>query len=390
MARVSRSYLVYGTSSWDAPWLTEQQLAAALSRRHRVLYVEPPLSPVTPFRYGRRGRDYAQPRVQALFRRRPRREGATAVFQPLALPPLENPRARRASAPLLRAQLSLALRQQDLTRPVTVSGRFHEGTFGLAGESARVYLVKDWVQAGSQLLGHSRETLEAAVRWMCDHADLVCATSRPLQEALGERGVAAELLPHGFDAALAGAYDGAREPLELRELTRPLLGYTGRVDGRLDFQLLDALAEEVAPGTIVLIGPRSPRLAVENLELARRRENIVLLGARPREQLPSYVAHLDLCLLPYREDEWLRYGSPLKLWEYLYAGPPIVGTGCEVLRDYPPPLVTYASGREALFEAVEKSLAAVGGQEERRAFAMANTWDARAETLDRLVGPLVT
>jgi len=387
VAHVSRSYLVYGTSGWDAPWLTEQQLAAALSRRHPVLYVEPPLSPITPFRYGLRSREVGQPGVRALLRRRPRREGATGVFQPLALPPLENPRARRASAPLMRAQLSLALRRQDLTRPVTVSGRFHEGTFGLAGESARVYLVKDWVQAGAELIGQSRASIDAAVRWMCDQADLVCAISQPLQKALAEWGVAAELLPHGFDAELASAFDGVREPPELRELPRPLLGFTGRIDGRLDFQLLDVLAAEIA-GTIVLIGPRSPLLSAGDLELVRRRENIVLLGVRSREQLPAYLAHLDLCLLPYREGEWGRYGSPLKLWEYLYAGPPIVGTGYEVLRDYPPPLVTYASGFDELLGAVRESLASEGGRDQRRAFALANTWDDRAEALDRLVAPL--
>jgi UDP-galactopyranose mutase len=112
-----------------------------------------------------------------------------------------------------------------------------------------------------------------------------------------------------------------------------------------------------------------------------------LLGARPRERLPAYLAHWDVSLMPYLSGDWARHGSPLKLWDYLYAGPPIVATGYEDLREFPPPLAWFAPGREDFLAAVEAALrGALEGREQRRNLALGGSWDARAAELDRAVG----
>jgi hypothetical protein len=95
---------------------------------------------------------------------------------------------------------------------------------------------------------------------------------------------------------------------------------------------------------------------------------------------------MDCLVMPYREGEWARHGSPLKLWDYLYAGPPIVGSGYSVLREYPPPLVRYATGADAFAAEVERSLREPAwGSEERRSLALGNSWDARAGELEEIV-----
>lgn len=378
-------YVVYGTSRWEEPWLTEQNLAHALARRHPVLYVEPPLTPLTPLRYGLHRSAVAQ--AVALARRGPRVRGRLHVLAPVVLPPRSHLTARVLSAPLLRWQVGRCVRQLGMVRPVAVTAQWAPGMAGAAEESQLVCLVKDWIEAGAELLGRDRRHVARERDALLAAADVVCATSRQLQRTLRHRGVEATLLRHGFHAELAASYDHAERPPEYQGLPQPLLGYTGRIDERLNFEALEALARRFPHGSLILIGPVSPRLRRHRLDRLRSRPNVHLLGARPRTSLPDYLVHLDCCLLPYRDGEWLHHGSPLKLWDYLYAGPPVVGSGCPALREFPPPLVEFATDPQALCDAVERVLHddEATGAARRRELALTNTWEERAAELHRLV-----
>ena len=193
-------------------------------------------------------------------------------------------------------------------------------------------------------------------------------------------------MPFGFPADLADAYDEAVEPSEYRALPRPLLGYTGGIDDRLDFELLVALADRFGGGSVVLVGHPSPRLSEAARDALASRPNIHVLGPRGRESLPAYVRYLDVALLPYRDTLFTRHQSPMKVWEYFYAGPPVVGVASPELRFYPEPLVGYAENAAAVPALVQQALEHPGaGAEERRRFALANTWDDRAAQIERAI-----
>jgi teichuronic acid biosynthesis glycosyltransferase TuaH len=373
-------YVVYGTSPWNAAWLTEHNLADALSRDHPVLFVEPPISPAAPLRQGRRG---ASDLLTAALGRRPRQIGRLHVFRPLTLPPRSHPRARALSEPWFRAQVARAAASLELRAPRAIVAGSYAGMAGAAGERQLAYIVKDWVEAGADLLGRTSSDLRAAQATLCRDADVVFAISPALQRALRQSGVESVLLPHGFSTSLAGHYSQP-PPSAYRALPRPLLGYTGRIDGRLDFELLAALADRYSRGTVVLVGAVSTRLPREALDPLRRRGNVHFLPEVPREELPCYIEHLDCCLMPYRATEWIRHAAPLKLWDYLYAGPPLVGSGCEVLFEHPPHIVRATDSKEAFIECVRDALKeAPIGRSERRRLALANTWEARAKRLEQ-------
>jgi teichuronic acid biosynthesis glycosyltransferase TuaH len=375
-------YVVFGTVPWDSPWLTEHNLASALAARRRVLYVEPPVSVLSPFRYSVRRGSFEE--LRRLLGKRLRATDRLHVLRPFTAPPREHPHVRAAAAPVVRQQIRRAVRQLGMRDPVVVAARSVLPYLGAAGEQGCVYIAKDLVEAGAALIGKDAALLAAEQLEICCRADLVLAVTRSLQSTLRDRGIESVHFPHGFHAELAGRYDAARPPAAYDALPGPRLGYAGRIDGRLDFEALAELADRFRDGSIVLIGPVSPRLPAAALAPLRSRSNVHLLGTRTRDDLPAYLSHLDCCLMPYREGEWGRHGSPLKLWDYLYAGPPVVGTGYSTLRDIP--LVRYASPSGRLADAVEDALREnERGSAERRAFAMANTWDERAATLDELV-----
>jgi teichuronic acid biosynthesis glycosyltransferase TuaH len=384
MSERARSYVIYGSSVWDGSWQAEHNLAHALAARHQVLYVDPVVSPLTPFRYGLRAE--TAHRCLEVIDRRTRDRGRLNVFAPLVIPPIHHPRTKAWSAPLVRRQVGSAVRRLGLERPVVIAWRLLPMLAGVAGESLRIAVVMDHPSAGAALLGRDPAELEAETTALCASADRICTTSHPTHELMAERGWETELVPFGFAADLAPIYDAVQPPPEYAALPRPLLGYTGGVDDRLDYELIVALADRFAAGSLVFVGPISPRLTVEARRALESRPNIHLLGLRPRDRLPAYVRHLDLGLLPYADSLWTRHGSPVKLWEYLYAGVPIVATGVAEVRRYGPPLLGYAETHEQALAMAQAALVEPSaGREQRRAFALANSWDVRAVQIDALV-----
>jgi teichuronic acid biosynthesis glycosyltransferase TuaH len=369
---------------WNGPWNVEHNVAHALAARHHVLYVDPPLTPATPFRYGW---DPASRRQLAdLADRGIRRSGRVMVFTPLALPPLTHPHMRRISLPLVRAQIGHAAQKAGLTTPIVVGWRALNELRGAAGEALRVGVVMDHLPSAAALLQRDPADLEREVRETCEAADLLCVPSYAVKELLAADGWDAELLPFGFAGDLVDVYDRATRPPEYETLPRPLLGYTGSIDDRLDYGLITRLADRFPHGSIVFVGATSPRLSAAARSALSSRPNIHLLGVRPRAELPGYIRYLDCALLPYADIQFTRYQSPMKMWDYMYAGPPIVGTGSAELRRFDPPIMHFAETHEAAIETISSVIEEPGsGADERRAFALANTWDARAQQLDALV-----
>ena len=379
-----RSYVIYATMPWDGPWNVEHNVAHALAQHHRVLYVDPPISPVSPFRYGLRRA--TRPQVAAIFDRRVRSHDRLQVFGALALPPLTHRRAAAVSLPLVRAQIRRAVERAGLESPVVVAWRSLEELVGAARESLRVGVVMDNLAAAGGLLARDPIDLEREMQATCRASDLLCVTSQAVQGMLREHGWASELLPFAFSGDLAPLYDAATEPDEYKSLPRPLLGYTGSIDDRLDYELIVRLADRFAHGSIVFVGAASPRLSAPARAALASRTNIHLLGGRPRASLPGYIRYLDCGLLPYADTEFVRYQSPMKVWDYMYAGIPILGTGSLDLRRYDAPLVHYAEdAARALDLAGEVLDSGDGAGELRRRFALENTWEMRAQQLDRLV-----
>lgn len=376
-------YAIYGANTWDHEWRDEQHLAHALAKRHRVLYVDPPMSPLTPL--GNRSHsDWGD-----LISRGLRFDDGVGILRPLSLPPVSSPRSRTLSRPIMRRQVRWAARRLGIEHPVVLAAGGLSELAGALRERLSIFLMEDWYQSGEgpSLLGQDPDAVAAADAANCDAADLICVISPALRHASARKGWDSVLLRHGFDTDVAPLYDNAPVPPEYASLPRPIAGYIGSIDGRLDFQALVELADGLARGSLVLVGPVSPRLDRIELDELLTGPNVHHVQFRNRVQLPPYVRHLDCCLMPYLPTEFAAHGSPSKLWEYLYSGAPIVGMGYPDLRNFPPPLAHFVDDARHFADVVVQVLSenTQQGRDQRRAFALANSWDARARELDALV-----
>jgi len=112
------------------------------------------------------------------------------------------------------------------------------------------------------------------------------------------------------------------EPADQACIGRPRLGFSGEIDGRLDLELLAAIAGARPDWQIMMIGPV---VEIDPAELPRR-QNIHYLGARSYEELPEYFSGWDVAMAPFARNESTRLTGAAETLEYLAAGVPTVST----------------------------------------------------------------
>lgn len=171
----------------------------------------------------------------------------------------------------------------------------------------------------------SKHNLKNAEEKIINGSGLIFATSDYLAETIRKySGREAVVVENGVDYALFEnvAFSGDKDILA--DISRPRLGFVGGMKPKIDFSLLASLADYNSGWSIVLIGPAPFSKNREFQELVSRR-NVHWLGAIAPNEVPQYLQCLDVGLLPYREIEYNKAVFPLKLYEYLAAGLPVVG-----------------------------------------------------------------
>lgn len=135
------------------------------------------------------------------------------------------------------------------------------------------------------------------------------------------------VLKNGVDTEHFGRAASAPPAPELAGLPRPVLLYTGSINSWVDLELLVHLAESLPEASLVLVGHYYRGTVDEHLwEKLLAHPHVRWLGAKPYTRLPEYLAGADALLLPRTYAEHSRASDPLKLYEYLASGKPVVST----------------------------------------------------------------
>ena len=123
----------------------------------------------------------------------------------------------------------------------------------------------------------------------------------------------------------------------MKEIPHPRIGYVGYIKGQIDLGLLLELSRNLKTFSFVLVGPIKQNSMseeqihiIDNLKLA---PNVYFLGTKSISDLPGYVQHVNICMLPYEINSYTNYIFPLKLYEYLAAGKPVIGSPIRSLID---------------------------------------------------------
>jgi glycosyltransferase involved in cell wall biosynthesis len=169
-------------------------------------------------------------------------------------------------------------------------------------------------------------------------------------------------------------------PADIANLPRPLYGYIGVVDERIDYDLIAALAAANTGGSIVMVGPWTK----VDPSTFPRRENLHWLGQRDYGLLPAYAKGFDVCLMPFALNEATEFINPTKALEYMAAGRPIVSTAIEDVVLQFEDVVKVARTREDFVTRCERAAQLPNVVAIRRGLklAKANTWESIVSQLE--------
>ena len=377
--------LCLSSQDWGDVWTRKQRFMQRFARQgNRVLYVETQASLASLGLLRADGR-----RAWRWLRGpRPVEPNLHVATLPLVLPFFQmslavNTLDNACLAPLLRHWL----RTLEFRHPVLWIYTPHaESLVGRLGEQLAVYdCVDEFVETRGLV---RRDVVRELERRLLDKVRVVIVTHENLYRSKAGPGRDVHLIPNGAEVEHFRAASRPATPIapEMRAIPRPVIGFVGSLQYWIDFDLLRCLARARPAWSFVLIGPRGRLAEVWKIE---KLANVYLLGRRPYEQLPAYLKAFDVCLNPYVVDELARHCSPLKLYEYLASGKPVVSVDMPEARKFER-VVGIGRTYAEILQRLEEALARPDGDEpstNARLEAVApHSWDHRFRELEAVLG----
>lgn len=180
------------------------------------------------------------------------------------------------------------------------------------------YLIYDCMDNWAAFPG-AAEGMAGREAQLCDAADRIWVTSRGLAARMhGKFASKLEYLPNAADV---GHFQSV-PAMKVRK-SRPALGFVGWMGEWLDDELIAAVSRLLRGWDILMVGP--DRLTRKQ-KAGLRQPNIHCLGAKAYEDLPAFLANVDVAMIPLRLNDLVRCVNPVKLYEYLAAGIPVIST----------------------------------------------------------------
>ena len=331
--------VLLSTADWDHPlWTNKQHVACALAAEgERVLYVES---------LGLRSVQVKSQDFRRILRRlflglRPLRSVRPGIWvlSPLVLPGGSQGLALRLNRLMVRFSVSLAcwlLRFRSpwlwTYNPLTLL------YLPLEGFALSIYHAVVAVQEQPCM---PKSLIESQESRLCRSVDQVFTTSPYLAEQLARHTDRICYEPNvadrdHFSVALALRQDPAFvAPDGLAGIPEPRIGFVGAISSyKLDFGLIRAVALRHPEWQFVFIGPQSEGEPSTDLSELCGLTNVHWLGPKPYSQLPRFLAAFQCAWLPLQCNAYTRAMFPMKFFEYLFAGLPVVSTRIHALRSF--------------------------------------------------------
>lgn len=383
MMREVHNIVCISTIDWDFNWQGHQEIMSTLARQgHRILFIE---------NTGvRRAQLRDLPRLRQRFRNW--RNGVKGirkvaenlyVYAPLVLPFPYSRLARAVNRTVMALVLKRWTKTMHFESPIVwtwLPTALAMEVIRLVDAQLVIYYCCDNFQASSLGSARIRETEDVLIR----SADLVFAHSKALFDRCSQLTDQVHLFQYGFNPQVFAQVQ-EEPPSDLAKIRRPILGYVGGIHKVVDFDLLKKVATEHPDKSLVLVGPIQTEVGkLKDLP------NVHFLGQKRYEELPTYIKHFDLCLIPYILNEYSRNVYPNKLNEYLIMGKPVVSTPLPEVAYFNQShqgIVSIPESQEAFLRQVDLDLMQDNDARRKQRIQLTekNAWSAKIEAMERLI-----
>ncbi len=248
-----------------------------------------------------------------------------------------------------------------------------------------VYQSMDDISQVAYSRRHGLRLEEAIIR----NFDYTLCTSKELVRLKSPFSPNVYFHPNAADISIfaKAATENLPRPPDLPEDNRKIIGFTGSIEYRSDFELLKKIAEKHTDKILFFVGPvNTDEHRTTGLD---QLPNVFFAGPRKIEELPAYLRYFDVAIIPYRKTVLTKSIYPLKINEYLAAGKPVVSTHFSEdiysFRD-----VAYVTGsHEEFLAAIDTAINSddASGRSARMKVAASNTWTSRVQQFWEIITP---
>ncbi|MFW5870256.1 MAG: glycosyltransferase [Candidatus Sumerlaeota bacterium] len=347
-------------------------------RGEQILYLP---APVSPLHFLLRRGDQRFRERSVLWRRGPNEKDEHVLeYAPMTLLPVlaKRPfdssfalkRSLRWTIPRLRSVLDKAgFREPDVLVTTNLQYAYLDQQ---VSPRRHVYWCKDDIHAFS----HAPRCLLQAEEDLLKRVDLSIATSEYLAERLRARGGKQVVcVRNGADVKRFVSGDARKAPAAITELPEPRIIYAGIINERVNLDWIVAAASRLPEAQFLLVGP-----AAMNLSALTPVENIHILGAVAPSKLPGIYAACQVGIIPFRRTPLVESTCPIKLYEYLSAGLPVVATRWSEPESIDDADAFSSALCEALDSANDSRATAA-----RKAYAAGNSWESRFNAMRDII-----
>lgn len=373
---------VIATKRIDDPLPTNvQHLMSRLSAFFQINYIEPPVDAI----YLLRNLKFAC----QIFRKTNR--NSFRKYIPFILP-FESrfPKIRQINEKIILLQIRMFLKFNNPNKNLLwIFSPKHSFLIGKLNEYKLYFHVTDDYLAFPETAGLGPlEQVRSREEYIMQKADRIFATSAYLKKLKKSFSEKIELIPNVADSQhfKKAQSNATRIPDDIAIIKKPIIGFIGAVDRfKVDFKLIKYCAKQNPGFSFILIGPigHGDSTMVEKLP---REKNIHYFGERPYDTLPNYVKAFDVCLIPYRLTPYTHACFPLKLFEYLAAGKPVVSSNLPAI-DGVRHIVYIGDNPDNFNRSIREALEEDNLEriKVRQKVADENSWDKRTMLIKRII-----
>ena len=380
--------LVYfGPEKWDGLWRNRHQLMSRFAQSNKVLYVEPKIY----LQKVRRQLGTGNIQWQDFKQNRVTRAGDNLYIyhNPAFIPISGRYPLDRITWFFWKKLLRSTMQKLGFDEPIIwLSKPSMVNLIGAFDEKLTIYHVVD------EYLSYCRDDVRARMRqqnWerhMLEKADLAIVVSENLLQAKRPLNKHTQLVTNGVDyqAYVRAADDKGLQPPDIAPLPKPIIGYSGLIASKLDLDLLQYIATTQPEWSLALVGAVDDRYCLAELTRLRQIKNVYFLGRKEINQVPHYVQAFDVCLIPYQINERAQNASPLKLYDYLATGKPIVTTDFAAADLFKQDIRIARNHKEFIGHIKEALLENDQDLSSRRqGIAAENAWEKKMDQLSRII-----